>query len=231
MTILVPALLTALNLAIGTLGLHFASQGHWERASWLVFACAFLDGLDGPAARWLKKESSFGKLFDSAVDLISFGILPAAIFYSFNNNLDPLNGLALVIYVSSCLFRLVRFSRSSKIHHLPKNSDFEGLPVTASAGFLAAFLLMFSEVAKEETVGLCLLLALSLLMISQIPFHRTQYFIKRLRMSKPPFIFPIVILLMILILGPKATALAGFSSYIAHGLFKELSRYWKPLAV
>ena len=73
---IVPQLLTATRVVLGTYALMAALDGHLYVAATLISLGAVTDGLDGLAARWLNAASSFGALFDYFADYLCYVIAP-----------------------------------------------------------------------------------------------------------------------------------------------------------
>ena len=95
-------ILTYLSLVSGCVGTIVAMSGvgHPYIGMFLLLLCGLCDGFDGRVARMKKDrtelEKKFGVQIDSFADLISFGLLPAAIGMSMlrhNNRLSDLRGL------------------------------------------------------------------------------------------------------------------------------------------
>src|SRR5690554_4914868 len=78
----IPNTITCLNLVSGSAAVYFALRGQLTEAGLLICIAAVFDFLDGVAARLLKAYSEIGKELDSLADMISFGLAPAAVFYS-----------------------------------------------------------------------------------------------------------------------------------------------------
>ena len=135
--------------------------------------CVLLDGLDGRTARWLHRVSRFGRRFDSCADLVSFGCVPAVSVYCSLRPQVPLAAMAAAwIYFLCAAARLIRFERS--FGSVPQGDPmvFRGLPTTASAGYVALWMLMVPSAAGSAPLQIILLLVLSLLMVSRLPFPR-----------------------------------------------------------
>ncbi len=49
-----------------------------------MFIAALLDGLDGRVARLTGTQSEFGVQYDSLSDLVSFGLAPALVLYTWS---------------------------------------------------------------------------------------------------------------------------------------------------
>jgi CDP-diacylglycerol--serine O-phosphatidyltransferase len=105
----------------------------------LLFACALIplafvfDVLDGRVARWRQQTSVLGRELDSLADVISFGVVPAAIAYGAGMN-GLWDRLILVYFVACGVSRLARYNITAET--LAQGSDkvkyFEGTPIPSS---------------------------------------------------------------------------------------------------
>jgi CDP-diacylglycerol---serine O-phosphatidyltransferase len=77
----IPNFITCLNLWFGCFGLLLLIQGDPAGAAYCIWAAAVCDFFDGFAARAVKAESPMGKELDSLADAVSFGVLPAFIWF------------------------------------------------------------------------------------------------------------------------------------------------------
>lgn len=139
----IPNTLTCLNLVCGTLSAMAALKGNLEMAAiWIIIAAVF-DFLDGFAARMLKVVSPIGKELDSLSDIVSFGVAPAMIIFTWLTRclyeLPPtrigwftelLPYVALFVPAMSAV-RLARFNIDDR-----QATTFIGLPTPANALFL-----------------------------------------------------------------------------------------------
>lgn len=133
-----PALFTAGNILCGYLSLDATARGAFELSAILVFAAAFLDGLDGRVARWTNTTSAFGEQLDSLADVVSFGLAPAFLVY--HQALAPFGRGGLFVsflFAVSGASRLARFN--VQIHVVDKRY-FVGLPIPSAAGALCGLL-------------------------------------------------------------------------------------------
>src|SRR5438094_85515 len=87
---LVPNAITATSLTFAILSVINSIDGNTVPAAWFALYCVLTDKLDGFAARLLGGSSAFGVQFDSFADFASFGVAPAALFYSFLAAAPPL---------------------------------------------------------------------------------------------------------------------------------------------
>lgn len=106
-----PNLITTAALLSGFYSVIASSNNHFTNAVIAIFLAALFDGLDGRVARWTGAQSAFGEQFDSLSDMISFGVAPAMLIFSWA--LEPLGRIGLAcafIYTACAAFRLARFN-------------------------------------------------------------------------------------------------------------------------
>ncbi|PLC01757.1 CDP-diacylglycerol--serine O-phosphatidyltransferase [Variovorax sp. RO1] len=128
------------NAACGVGAVFFAmafmrsqSLAHFYWAAALAPAAFIFDVLDGRIARWRQTQSALGRELDSLADVISFGVLPAAL--GFAAGLDGGWDCAVLIYFVGCgVSRLARYNVTAEA--LSAGADkvkyFEGTPIPTS---------------------------------------------------------------------------------------------------
>jgi CDP-diacylglycerol--serine O-phosphatidyltransferase len=79
---LLPSLMTMGNMFCGYACVVYAARGEFETAAPFIGFAIVLDMLDGRIARLTGTTSEFGVEFDSLADIISFGIAPAILSFS-----------------------------------------------------------------------------------------------------------------------------------------------------
>ena len=158
---ILPSLFTAGNIAAGYYAITQSLQGsvlephHFDYAAMAIgFAIPF-DALDGRIARMTNTTSEFGKELDSLADVITFGVAPSILAYSWGFRMLPatmnsaireplvqLGAFVCFLFLLCGASRLARFNIS--INPLPKNPGrpdrkyFVGMPIPAAAGVIAA---------------------------------------------------------------------------------------------
>lgn len=90
----VPNAMTLGNLLCGCLGLVGAFNGGEGWALYCIAVAALLDFADGASARFLRAPSEIGRELDSLADLVSFGLLPAALLMVYARSLMPSYGMS-----------------------------------------------------------------------------------------------------------------------------------------
>lgn len=122
------------NLLSGVVGCIWVLKGDYASGAYFIFLAAFLDFFDGFAARLLKVTGELGKQLDSLADLVSFGVLPGFVLFSWIQSLSFdawLPYLALTIPLFSAL-RLAKFNIDER-----QSDRFFGLPTPANALFFS----------------------------------------------------------------------------------------------
>ena len=79
----IPNAITCCNLLSGCTSILLTHSGHLELAGLMIFMAAVFDFFDGFAARLLKAYSTLGAQLDSLCDVVSFGVAPSFIMYSY----------------------------------------------------------------------------------------------------------------------------------------------------
>ncbi len=108
---LLPNLLTLGALFAGFYAVIAGMSGNFNEAGWAILIAGVLDGLDGRIARLTRSQSAFGAEFDSLSDMVSFGMAPALIMFSWA--FEPLGRLgwaASFFYMACAALRLARFN-------------------------------------------------------------------------------------------------------------------------
>lgn len=260
-----PTLFTAGNIFLGFVSVMQSIQGamvahdgtagaehHFEIAAKTIGMAFLLDGLDGRIARLTNTTSDFGREMDSLADVISFGIAPAVLAYTWGVQFtDPGLGAALhrqILAVGSFIAfmfllcgsaRLARFNVQK--NPIPKNPGrpnrkyFVGLPIPAAAGMVASVVYAADSVPVTYwpwTVGWLVLLAfVSFLMVSTWRY----YSFKDLNLMRPRSPLTIILVggLIYLIWNySQPVLLICAASYVASGIAIRIGgivrRYLRP---
>ena len=169
---ILPTLFTVGNLFCGYLSVWASIRGTFELAAILIVVAAVCDGLDGRVARLTHSTSEFGEEYDSLADLVSFGVAPAVLAYSWGlSDFRRLGWMASFLFVVCGSMRLARFNIQT---HVADKRYFVGLPIPMAAGTLAGIVLATPErlVSRPWMAGLLVLtILLSYLMISTIRYR------------------------------------------------------------
>lgn len=203
----IPTAFTAANVAMGFLAVLYSirgfqvvathpeiASGYFDYAAIAIGLAIFFDTLDGRVARMTRTATEIGVQFDSLADVLTFGIAPIALIYSwaigasFNENSSEhaFGVFLLFMYLMCGAFRLARFNLQATRPRVlqegtPKvdKKNFVGLPIPPAAGLLAS-LVHFSPLplssygegfARFYTYLIMILLAvLGILMVSTLRY-------------------------------------------------------------
>jgi CDP-diacylglycerol---serine O-phosphatidyltransferase len=139
---IIPTILTLLAMLCGFFSILLSLEGHqhYLRAAQFIMVAMILDGLDGNLARKLKGTSPFGAELDTYVDMTAFGLAPAVLIYQF-----ALHGFFLwrvLMTASVVLSGVIRLARFKVNDVYRGQAGYCGLPITASAGWVAMFVFL-----------------------------------------------------------------------------------------
>lgn len=167
-----PSLFTLLNMLCGFACILVSISGNYSLGAVLVGCAVVLDITDGAVARLVGSVTPFGLQFDSLADLVSFGMAPAVLAFSWAmSDINPLGWLACFVWLAAAAIRLARFNvlidpRSDK-------TFFSGLPSPGAAGVVIASVFAFSAPLPSDgrMWALLVLLVPAVLMVTSIKFR------------------------------------------------------------
>lgn len=169
-----PSMFTAANMACGFSAVPLAFNGHSHWAAVLMTVAIFMDVADGAVARLVGATSPFGVQLDSLADLISFGLAPAVLVYTWVLPEWPVIAwVAAYFWLACAAFRLARFNFTIDPH--ADKRYFVGMPSPGAAAVVIAT--VFALDLPEDKVGPSILLPAvisvvpALLMISTVRFR------------------------------------------------------------
>jgi CDP-diacylglycerol--serine O-phosphatidyltransferase len=185
---LLPSLFTVGNLVCGYYASASSLAGgtdNFDHAAKAIGLAIFLDSMDGRVARLTGTNTEFGLQLDSLADVVSFGIAPALLAYSWGiRYLPELDSSAkmqqighfgwwfCLAFLVSCAWRLARFNVQGMA---PGGSKyFVGMPCPAAAGMIAATIHFFKAPIQDPrwaVAWILLALILAALMTSTIRFY------------------------------------------------------------
>ncbi len=259
---IIPSMFTIGNILCGFYAVINSVKGYqaspdqaahlFDNAARAIGFAVLLDGLDGRIARMTKTTSEFGVELDSIADVITFGIAPAVMAYTWGYGSTP--GLERLAWGISFFFlicgalRLARFNvmarapRFSVPGNTPKLDKryFVGLPIPPAAGLLAAVIHFvpqpLSSYGSEQVriyswVLLSGMAVLAVLMVSTVRY--TSFKNIGPKSNKPFIILP---LLSLLVAGiwfySQWVLLLVASIYVSHGPLMKvwglLNRFRRP---
>jgi CDP-diacylglycerol--serine O-phosphatidyltransferase len=203
---LIPTAFTAANIGMGFLAVLYSIRGfqsvftnpeasatYFNYAAVAIGLAILFDTLDGRVARMTRTATEIGVQFDSLADVLTFGIAPIALIYSWSiaatfgehSSAHGFGIFLLFMYLMCGAFRLARFNLQATrprvlIEGTPKidKKNFVGLPIPPAAGLLAAIvhfapmpLNTYGDRAQGYSVLIMILLGvLGVLMVSTLRY-------------------------------------------------------------
>jgi CDP-diacylglycerol--serine O-phosphatidyltransferase len=224
----IPSLFTTGNLLCGYIAVIRSLDGDFEAAAIAVAIAAVLDRLDGWVARLTGTTSDFGVQLDSLADIISFGIAPAVLVYTWAlADLRKPWSLVPFLYLAAGAARLARVNKSSPSQD---KRYFVGLPIPAAACVLAALVLYNPARVDDPIAGgliAVMVATVATLMVSKVRYRSFKEIELKRRI---PWIMVSLMALVYLLIAtsPQLLLLALSFSYLLSGLFPRLSPQARP---
>ena len=260
---LIPTAFTAANIGMGFLAVLWSIRGfqsvftnaeaaayYFNYAAVAIGLAILFDTLDGRVARMTRTATEIGVQFDSLADVLTFGIAPIALIYSwsiaatFGEN-SPAHGLGiflLFMYLMCGAFRLARFNLQATrprvlIEGTPKvdKKNFVGLPIPPAAGLLASivhFAPLPLNAYGESNANLysflimILLAVLGVLMVSTIRY--TSFKATGAGRRNLYLVLLIAAVGMLIWLYSKYVVLILAGIYVSHGIIWYLAGQLRP---
>ncbi|HAD08407.1 MAG TPA: CDP-diacylglycerol--serine O-phosphatidyltransferase [Porticoccaceae bacterium] len=227
---LLPNLLTTGAMFGGFYAILAAMNGKFEAAAVAIFVAMLFDGLDGRVARMTHTESDFGVQYDSLSDMVSFGVAPAVVSFSWMlYTLGKLGWAGAFIYASCAALRLARFNTQVGT---ADSRFFSGLASPAAAGLVAAMVWTGYDAEPSRSLALMALFVTAiagLLMVAPLRYSSMKGVDFR---GRVPFvaIFAIVMVVSIILIDPPRMLLAMAVMYALSGpLVWCWRRFRKPV--
>jgi CDP-diacylglycerol---serine O-phosphatidyltransferase len=195
---ILPSLFTTGNMAAGFYAilevLHATAITPWhlDNAAKAIGFAVLFDGLDGRVARMTGTSSDFGRELDSLADVITFGVAPAMLAWTWGFHLMPtvaltdwnikltqLGAIASFLFLMAGASRLARFNITTNPQPSnpgrPGKKYFVGMPIPAGAGVIAAIVHFVSGVPLGSwytaMTWLAMVAAVGYLMVSTWRFY------------------------------------------------------------
>jgi len=246
-----PTLFTAGNIFLGYLSIIRSIQGvfmmhgnpaqaavDFEVAAKTIGFSFLLDGFDGRIARMTNTTSEFGRELDSLADVISFGIAPAILAYTWGvqfvntaagpailDQLQRAGKFIAFLFLVCGAARLARFNIQKNA--VPKNPGaphrkyFVGLPIPAAASMVAAVVFFCDSVPITNFVWsiawLALLALLSFLMVSTWRYWSFKE-LNLLRPRSPLLLVMLAAVIYGIFIWSQPVLLLMASTYVASGI-------------
>ena len=175
---LLPNLFTTSALFAGFYSIVLAYNGAYQSAGIAIIVAMVLDGFDGRVARMTNTTTAFGAEYDSMADMISFGMAPAFLMYTWSlaSLTEPIFGqlgwVIAFVFTACCGLRLARFNVAVGT---ADKRFFQGLACPSAAAVLASFVWVMTGMGIEgpDVVILSVVLTLftAIAMVSTLIYY------------------------------------------------------------
>jgi len=234
-----PNLITLSSMFAGFYSIVASLNSDYERAAWAILIASVFDVLDGWVARITHTATRFGIEMDSLADVISFGVAPGILVYTWTlSSFGKIGWLGSFFLVACAALRLARFNVQMGS---TEKKHFTGLPTPASALVIATTVLAYEElirilehlklvqladaVSKDYWV-LALTFILAGLMVSNITYHSLKE--ANLKERRPfGILVAIAAFLAVVAYHPELVLFLVSISYVAVGILEALVKLFK----
>jgi len=227
-----PNLFTTGNLFCGFWSIISVFQDQYFFAAVAILLAAVFDALDGKVARLSGSTSKFGVQYDSLADLISFGLAPAILAFSWA--LRPygrFGWLAAFLFVVCGALRLARFNVMAAVGD---TKYFKGLPIPAAASMIALTILLYLRLIEtawvKDIVILVMIYVLAFLMVSNIRYSSFKELDLAKRKRFSIFIY-VVLSLVVIVMEPVLVLFVFILAYTFSGPISMLLAWRKKKAL
>ena len=209
---ILPSLFTTGNVFCGFYAFVAVLNEQFYFAAWAIVAGMIFDGLDGRIARLTKTTSAFGEQYDSLADIITFGMAPAFLAYSWV--LKPfgrLGWMAAFLFLLCAALRLARFNVTKPEI---RSEHFVGLPSPASAVVIASIVIAFEDLFATRMnpfIMVMVVYALAFLMVSNIKYPAFKRFDFKKRVVFSRFLFVILFIYVLATIPRVALFILGIT--------------------
>lgn len=219
---LLPNLFTTGALFAGFYAIIAGMRSDFEAAAIAIFFAMLFDGLDGRIARLTNASSKFGAEYDSLSDMVSFGVAPALVVYSWGlSALGKFGWSVAFIYAACAALRLARFNTQIEV---ADKAWFTGLASPPAAAAIAATVWVCNDSGlvgaglptEIAVVAAVLTTLIGVLMIANVPYYSFKDLDKG---GRVPFavIIGIVFIFSLVTLDPPRVLLTAALLYAASG--------------
>lgn len=222
-----PNLVTTGNIFCGFYAIIQTFKGDYTKAAYAIVVAAVFDLLDGRLARLTRSTSKFGAEYDSLCDLVSFGVAPGILLFTWA--LQPfgrVGWIACFLYATCGALRLARFNVQAGV---VEKAYFQGLPIPMAAGIVASSVLAFQDLELEPVGNHGLLAMTFLLAFVMVSNFRYRSFKDLDLKERLPFKYLVlgVLLIGVVALRPEVHLFLLFLTYATLGAVFGILRFGK----
>lgn len=220
---LLPNLFTTASLFAAFYSIVASLKAQYEVAVIAIFIGMVADGLDGRIARLTNTQTAFGAEYDSLSDMVTFGVAPALLLYSWNlQQLGKVGWLVAFIYTAAVALRLARFN--TQVETADKRY-FQGLACPPAAAIVSSFV-WFCHQNELQHFVIAILTALitvvaAVLMVSNVRYYSFKEIDFK---GKVPFLYLLVMVILFVAIAanPSVVLFVGFVIYALSGPLQTL---------
>jgi CDP-diacylglycerol--serine O-phosphatidyltransferase len=229
---------------------YAAAAAHFDLAAVMIGFAVVFDALDGRIARLTKTTTEIGVQFDSIADVLTFGISPAVMVFSWGYGSALADGTSFwklgwfvsFMYLMCGAFRLARYNVQAMRPRLlaegttkVDKKNFVGLPIPAAAAALAAIIHFHPEPIAEigyprmmVISGLLMALVgcLGILMVSTIRY--SSFKSVGAGRASVRLVIALTTLGVLIWLYSQYVLLVIVSAYVLHGILLRLWSLVRP---
>lgn len=221
---LLPSLLTTGNLFCGFLALLLTVQGRYMDAGIAIVVAMVMDLLDGRVARLMKATSQFGVEYDSLADVVSFGVAPAFLMYSFAlAQLGRPAWFAAFLFVICGALRLARFNVFTGVSD---KRYFTGLSIPAAAGVMGSSVIFVNSLGLEPSRGVLTTMAIGTYLVALLMVSTFKYWsfkeVGWVQRHPAQTLLVVVLGVMIVATNPEFFLFILFTGYALSGPVRRL---------
>jgi CDP-diacylglycerol--serine O-phosphatidyltransferase len=225
---ILPNLFTTGNLFCGFYAIISVFQEKFEYAAYAIILASVFDVLDGIVARLSGAASKFGVQYDSLADLVSFGVAPALLAFSWAlRPYGKFGWLAAFLFVVCGALRLARYNVMAASG---ETKYFKGLPIPAAASMIAVTILLYFELIEtggvKDIIILVMIYTLAFLMVSNIRYFSLKELGLATRKPLSSFVFLLLSVIVVAIVIAMAPALMLFCSVLFYVLAGPARTVW-----
>lgn len=220
---LLPNLFTTGAMLAGFYSIICAFGADYKSAGIAIVAAAVLDGFDGRVARMTNTSTPFGAEYDSMSDMVSFGLAPAFLVYSWSlsslsqAHWGQLGWVVAFVFTACCGLRLARFNVAVGT---ADKRFFQGLACPSAGVALATLVWVCTDLGIAGTdivpVVVVMTVLLALLMVSNFAYYSFKDIGQR---KSVPFaaLLALVLVMLTTAIDPAKIILILVTAYAASG--------------
>lgn len=210
---LLPNLFTTASLFAAFYSIVASLKAQYEVAAVAIFIGMIADGLDGRIARITNTQTAFGGEYDSLSDMVTFGVAPALLIYSWNlHKLGKIGWLVAFMFTAAVALRLARFNTQLAV---ADKRYFQGLACPPAAAILSSFS-WFCYQNQLEHFAIAVITAIiaviaAVLMVSNIRYHSFKEVDFK---GKVPFLYLLLMVILFVAIAVYPSLVLFMSSLI-----------------